>query len=140
MTLAALLDLIAAEAADCGPYESAVMSRLKNADGSYTANAESFPILEVVRNDGGKEVNLLCGEPADEPSSISLTVEAVAAQLRSYFPSCADWGVFSGSPRERINSQWDIRYDVPIVAIGVNHEARMVAFLQWPPEQWGSAA
>jgi len=140
MTLTELLTMLLSEAPGREDYESAVLGRPRNDDGSFGADADSFPVVEVAADEHGQEINLLCGEPVDDSASVSLRLNAVTAKLRSFRSNCAEWGVYSGSPRQAINKEWGVRFDVPVVGIAVNHSERIVAFLQGPREQWGPAA
>jgi hypothetical protein len=142
MMLHELLPLLATEASECDAFESVVLCKPRNDDGSYGPDAESYPIVDVAVDEADRDVDLVCADAIEDSShgGTSLTVGAVTSRLQAIASSCREWGVYAGAPTTPIDSEWNIRLDVPIVGIAVNRSERLVAFLQGPREQWGAAA
>jgi hypothetical protein len=96
-----------------------------------TDNFSEYQALSIEVEHDDKEINIRTNQKASEGTSTSepLTVGQLVSQLRRLLPQCANYSVYSASTNISDGEHW-IRFDIPLVAIGVNRKDQTFGLIQ----------
>ena len=113
MKLSYLVNELRSRINDIGHYNTFVIKELADNKAKKKKFAE-IPIIDVVLDDIGEEINIIPNENVSEKAS--LTVAQLLEKLHQFMPKAADYHIFVSHPTANLDKKYAPRIDVPIVA------------------------
>jgi hypothetical protein len=113
MKLSYLVNELRSRIRDIGHYNTFVIRELAGNKLKKRKSVE-IPIIDVVLDDVGEEINVIPNE--NTPERTPLTVAQLLEKLHQFMPKAADYHIFVSHPTANLDKKYAPRIDVPIVA------------------------
>ena len=92
---------------------------------------DEFQIYDIEIEHEVSEITLLTNEKSNLPeNNKSLTAVELLHKLTKLMPKHKDYILFSGSAKVELADDYWARHDIPLIAMGFDHENKRIAFVQ----------
>jgi hypothetical protein len=130
MKLSYLANELRSRINDVGHYNTFVIRKLPC--NKAKREFSEIPIIDVVLDDVGEEINIILNENASEKAP--LTIAQLLEKLDQFMPKGAHYHIFVSHPAKNLDQKYAARIDVPIVAHAFDESGCSFALIEKSPE------